>query len=67
MLNTLYTCTYGSIYESFYFAKYICFIFSLYYSSVRDNQVGKKDCRWNRIHSFLQESELCICNQSSDH
>ena len=34
--KTLYTCTYGAIYESSYYAKYICFTFSLYHSSVRN-------------------------------
>ena len=39
ILKTLYTFTYGSIYESSYYAKYISsfFIFSLYHSSVSHN------------------------------
>lgn len=65
-VKTLYACTYGSIYESSYYAKYICFTFSLYHSSLRDNQEGKV-CRWRRIHSLLQKSLNSLCNQWNDH
>ena len=63
MSKTLYTCIYGSIYESSYYARYICFTLSLYHSSVKDNQVAFEVCRWSRIHSFLQKYMLSICNQ----
>ena len=33
-VKTLYTCTYGAIYEFSYYAKCICFTFSPYHSSV---------------------------------
>ena len=62
MLKTLYTCIYGSIYESSYYAKYICSVFSLYHSSVSNNKVGEV-CRWSRIHSFLQKYLLIVGNQ----
>ena len=39
-VKTLFTCTYRAIYESPYYAKYICFTFSLYHSSVTHNEVG---------------------------
>ena len=55
MLKTLDTFTYGSIRESSYYAQYIGFLISVYYSSVSDKQLSAKDCRWNRIHSFLQK------------
>ena len=34
------------------YSKYICFIFSLYHSSVIHNQVGEKVCRWSRTAVF---------------
>ena len=59
-VKTLYTCTYSLVYESSYNAKYICFTFSLYHSSVRDNYVAFEVCRWSRIHSFLLKYMLSI-------
>ena len=35
-VKTLYTCIYGAICEFSFYAKYICFTFSLHYSSVSD-------------------------------
>ena len=53
-VKTLYTCIYGAICVFSYYAKYICFTFSLHYSSVSDNVVALEVCRYSRIHSFLQ-------------
>ena len=39
-VKTLYTCTYGAIYESSYYANCICFTFSLYHSSVSYISLG---------------------------
>ena len=44
-VKTLYTCIYGAICVFSYYAKYICFTFSLHYSSVRDNFVALNVCR----------------------
>ena len=66
-VKTLCTCISGANCESSYYAKYICFTFSLYHSSVSDKKVAFEVCRWSRIHSFSQKFSSWLYNQKYDH